>query len=151
MRMPSLDRTLIGTELEPIVAEVEKGEIRQFANAIGATDPIHTDLAAAQAAGYPSLVAPPTLVFCLAQRNSEPTDNLVRLGFDVAKLLHGEQHFEYFHPVCAGDTVTLTTRIEDIYEKKGGLLEFMVQKTDALNRDGILCATMTAVIVQRHG
>ena len=149
--MPRLDRNLIGTVLEPVVAEVEKGEIRQFAGAIGATDPIHTDLAAARAAGYPNLVAPPTLVFCLAQRNSEPTDALVKLGFDVAKLLHGEQHFDYFHPVCAGDTIVLTTRIEDIYEKKGGLLEFMVQKTDAVNRDGVLCARMTAVVVQRHG
>ena len=149
--MPSLDRTLIGTVLEPIVAEVEKGEIRQFADAIGATDPIHTDPEAARAAGYPNLVAPPTFVFCLSQRNSEPTERLVELGFDVAKLLHGEQHFEHFHPVCAGDTITLSTRIEDIYEKKGGLLEFMVQKTDAVNRDGALCATMTAVVVQRHG
>lgn len=149
--MPRLDRKLIGTVREPIVAEVEKGEIRQFARAIGATDPIHTDIAAAKAAGYPDLVAPPTLVFCLTQRNSEPTDSLVKLGFEVAKLLHGEQHFEYHHPVCAGDTITLTTRIEDMYEKKGGLLEFMVQKTDAVNREGTLCATMTAVVVQRHG
>lgn len=149
--MPGLDRSLIGTVLDPVVAEVEKGEIRQFADAIGATDPIHTDPAAARAAGYPNLVAPPTFVFCLAQRNSEPTDALVKLGFDVAKLLHGEQHFEYFHPVCAGDTIALTTRIEDIYEKKGGLLEFMVQKTDAVNRDGVLCARMTAIVVQRHG
>ena len=78
--MPRLDRKLIGTVLEPVVAEVEKGEIRQFAAAIGATDPIHTDLAAAQAAGYPNLVAPPTLVFCLAQRNAEPTEGLVRLA-----------------------------------------------------------------------
>lgn len=149
--MPRLDRNLIGTVLAPIVAEVEKGEIRQFADAIGATDPIHTDPEAARAAGYPDLVAPPTLVFCLAQRNAEPTKGLVRLGFDVAKLLHGEQHFEYHRPICAGDTITLTTRIEDIYEKKAGLLEFMVQKTDAVNRDGALCATMTAVVVQRHG
>ena len=149
--MPSLDRKLIGTVLEPIVGEVEKGAIRQFARAIGATDPIHTDVEAARAAGYPNVVAPPTFVFCLAQQNSEPTDSLVKLGFEVAKLLHGEQHFEYHRPVCAGDTITLNTRIEDIYEKKGGLLEFMVQKTDAVNQDGRLCATMTAVVVQRHG
>ncbi len=149
--MAGLDRTLIGTVLEPVVAEVEKGAIRQFARAIGATDPIHTDAAAARAAGYPGIVAPPTFVFCLGALNSEPTGTLKKLGFDVAKLLHGEQHFDHRHPVCAGDTVTLRTRIEDIYEKKGGLLEFMVQKTEATNGDGVLCAVMTAVIVQRHG
>ena len=84
-QMPSLNRKLIGTVLEPIVGEVEKGAIRQFARAIGATDPIHTDVEAARAAGYPNVVAPPTFVFCLAQQNSEPTDSLVELGFEVAK------------------------------------------------------------------
>ena len=149
--MSSLDKTLIGTTLPPIVADVEKGAIRQFANAIGATDPIHTDEAAAKAAGYPAVVAPPTFVSCLALHNSEPTAMLATLGFEIPKLLHGEQHFDYHKPVCAGDTVTLTTRIEDVYDKKGGVLEFMVQKTDAVNQDGDLCATLTAVIVQRHG
>jgi len=149
--MASLDKNLIGTTLTPIVADVEKGAIRQFANAIGATDPIHTDADAAKAAGYANVVAPPTFVSCLALHNSEPTDALVKLGFEIPKLLHGEQHFEYFKPVCAGDTITLTTRIEDVYDKKDGLLEFMVQKTDAVNQDGDLCATLTAVIVQRHG
>lgn len=149
--MASLDKALIGTTLPPIVADVEKGAIRQFANAIGDDDPIYRDEAAARAAGYRSIVAPPTFVSCLALHNSEPTEALVKLGFEVPKLLHGEQHFEHHQPVCAGDTITLTTRIEDVYDKKGGLLEFMVQKTDAVNQDGVLCATLTAVIVQRHG
>ena len=149
--MPKLDRNLIGTVLEPSWRRSRRAKSASFARAIGATDPIHTDVEAARAAGYRSRRAADLSCSAWPSAIRNRPNALVKLGFDVAKLLHGEQHFEYHRPVCAGDTVTLNTRIEDIYEKKGGLLEFMVQKTDAVNQDGQLCATMTAVVVQRHG
>ena len=44
-------RKKIGKPMDPVVFEVEKGSIRRFATAIGETNPIHQDEAAAKAAG----------------------------------------------------------------------------------------------------
>ena len=55
-----MDRNAIGRESKPAINEVEKGSIRKFAEAIGETNPIYFEEAAARAAGYRSVVAPPT-------------------------------------------------------------------------------------------
>ena len=55
-----IDKSLIGRESEPFVAEVEKNAIRRFAEAIGDPNPIYAEEEAARAAGFPTLVAPPT-------------------------------------------------------------------------------------------
>ena len=66
------------------------------------------------------------------------------------KLLHGEQGFIYHGAVCAGDTVTVQSRIEDIYDKKNGALEFIVKSSRAINQDDALVAEMRTVLVCRH-
>ena len=47
-----IDKKHIGHELPASVLDVEKGRLRFFAKAIGETDPVYTDEAAAEAAGY---------------------------------------------------------------------------------------------------
>ena len=42
-------------------------------------------------------------------------------------------------------------RIEDIYDKKGGALEFVVRKTRVSNQRGEHVADLRAVTVLRHG
>ena len=60
MRRASLvDRAFIGRETPEMPIEVEKGRIRQFAAAIAESNPIYFDDAAARAAGYPAILAPP--------------------------------------------------------------------------------------------
>src|SRR3546814_7158311 len=54
------------------------------------------------------------------------SSDLEVIGCDFHHLLHGEQHFTYEGLVYAGDDVVVTTRVEDFYEKRGGLLEFVV-------------------------
>ncbi len=58
-----IDRKHIGYAPPPTLWTVEKGRIAFFAKVIGLTDPIHTDEAAAKAAGYRGIVAPPTFFF----------------------------------------------------------------------------------------
>ena len=55
-----MDRNAIGRESKAALNEVEKGAIRRFAEALGETNPIYFEEAAARAAGYRSIVAPPT-------------------------------------------------------------------------------------------
>ena len=51
------DRSTKGRTLAPVSVQVERGRIRFFAKSLGETDPIHFDIDAARAAGYPDLVA----------------------------------------------------------------------------------------------
>ena len=60
-----IDKKHIGRTTKPQTVDVEKGRLRFFAKAIGETDPVYTDEAAAKAAGYKSLPAPPTFALCL--------------------------------------------------------------------------------------
>ncbi len=146
-----IDKKWIGHELATSVLPVERTRLRFFAKAIGETNPIYTDEAAARDAGYADLPAPPTFLFA-AELDSGAVDELLRqLQIPLAKLLHGEQSFSYHHAACAGDTVTVRSRIDDIYDKKNGALEFVVKTSRATNQHGALVAEMRSVLVCRNG
>jgi acyl dehydratase len=146
-----IDKGLIGTVWPSYTVLVEKGRLRFFAKAIGETNPVYTDEAAARAAGYRALPVPPTYLFCLENEVPDPFANLTAIGVDLRKLLHGEQRFRYRAPVCAGDVVTFHPRIADIYEKKGGALEFIVKETAVTDAEGTAVAELRSVLVIRHG
>lgn len=145
-----IDRKFIGYEPPPHVVDVEKGRLRFFAKAIGETDPVYTDEAAARAAGYRSLPVPPTLLFGLDMEVPNPFLILETLGVDLGRILHGEQSFTYHADACAGDTLTFQSRISEIFDKKGGALEFIVEDTKITNQDNVRVADMQRVIVVRN-
>ncbi len=129
---------------------VERGQLRFFAEVIGETNPVHLDLLAARAAGHPDLLAPPTFLFTLELDTLNWIDHLHDMGIDVAAVLHGEQHFEYFAPVHAGDEIRFSGRISDIFDRRDGQLEFMVYDSEAHNQDDVLVARLRRVIIVRH-
>ena len=145
-----IDRKFIGTRTDPFSVEVEKNQLRFFAKSVGETNPIYTDETSAKAAGYRSLLAPPTFAFSLNLATPDPMGRYKEMGIDLGKVLHGEQKFEYFEPICAGDTITLEGEITDIYEKKGGTLEFIVTETRATNQGGETVAKMISTTVVRN-
>ena len=145
-----IDKKFIGYELPPTLWDVEKGRIRFFAEVSGATDPIYFDASAAQAAGYRNVVAPPTFIFGAESDSGVLMKLLDTLKIDLRKVLHGEQRFDYHAPVCAGDTLRFQTRVADIYDKKGGALEFVVNDSKVTNQLGEHVADLHSVIVVRH-
>ncbi|RUP23465.1 MAG: MaoC family dehydratase, partial [Curvibacter sp.] len=126
------------------------GRMRFFAKATGQTDPVYSDEAAARAAGHPGLPVPPTFLFCLEMESPDPAAIRDLLGMDYRTLLHGEQGFFYHRMAHAGDTLTFEQRIDDIYDKKGGALEFVVRGTRVSNQRGELVAELRAVTVIRN-
>ena len=146
-----LDRQYIGHTMPKFSATVEKGRLRFFAKAIGETDPVYTDEAAAQAAGHPGLPVPPTFLFCLEMESPDPAAIRNLLGLDYRRLLHGEQGFTYHRMAYAGDVLSFEQRIEDIYDKKGGALEFVVRATRVTNQRGEHVADLKGVTVMRNG
>jgi acyl dehydratase len=146
-----IDRSFIGLERPPITVDVERGRLRSFAKAIGETNPVYSDADAARHAGYRDIPAPPTYAFCLEMLDAADPFVLIRqMGIPLERLLHGEQSFTYHGTICAGDRVVLATRVSDIYEKKGGALEFVVQDTAVTNQHGELVAEMRQVAVVRN-
>jgi acyl dehydratase len=145
-----IDRKHIGRVSGAHTVEVEKGQLRFFAKAIGETNPIYYDEGAARAAGYRSLPAPPTFTFCLDMQKENPFKELDEMGINLGNMLHAEQSFTYHAPICAGDSITIENRVADIYDKKGGALEFVVQEYAARNQEGTLVAEMRRVLVVRN-
>ena len=66
------DRSLLGKEHLSGPFTVSEELIRDFCDAVGETDPIHTDEAAARQAGFSSIVAPPTFVHYLRPGHDYP-------------------------------------------------------------------------------
>ncbi len=147
----AIDRRHIGVESEPRTIEVDKWHLKFFAMATGETDPICFDEQAARTAGLPSIVAPPTFIHALTLgAPAKRGDVFADIGVDVLRALHAEQRYTYHRPIYAGDHITLRTVTSDIYEKKGGALEFIVQDTRAFNQAGDLCVEQRAILAVRN-
>jgi acyl dehydratase len=143
-----LDRTLIGRKSEPAVHEVEKGELRRFAEALGDPNPIYVDEAAARAAGHASLVAPPTYAAVLA--GNERFRQSLDLGSRA--LLHVDQQLEYGRPIVAGDSLTITSRVADVQERAGasGPMDILVVEDEARDPQGQLVFRARSTLVIRR-
>lgn len=145
-----MDTSYIGYRHPPHTVDVEKGRLRFFARAIGETDPVYLDEQAACEAGFRALPAPPTYAFSLELDQPRPFAILESLGVRLDRILHGTQRFKYHAPICAGDRITLEPVVQDIYEKKGGAMGFIVIHTGATNQLGELAVEMEKTVVVRQ-
>lgn len=146
-----IDReTALKHRIAPIRFEVERGRLRFFAQTIGLTDPIYSDVDAAQRAGHRDLPVPPTFLSnSLELELPNPLGWLAEVGGDLTKTTHAEQSFIYHALAYAGDSLMLERKIADVYTKKNGALEFVVKQTDIKRGDQIL-AQVRCVIALRH-
>ena len=145
-----LNRSYIGKKFQPYTVRADKSQLRLFTKAIGETNPVYVDEKAAKSAGYSSILAPPTFIACLSVDHNEIIGKLTAIGADLAKVLHAGQKFEYFAPVCADDEITFESKYIDMYDKKGGALEFVVEETIASNHDGDVVCKFTQTVVVRN-
>ncbi len=144
-----LDQTLVGRTFPSHSADVEAGRVRLFAKAIGETRPEYCDEAGARLAGHRSLLAPPTFATCLYMDVPDPFAWFRELGIDLARVLHGAQEIRYFAPVYAGDRLTFSSRIDDVFRKKGGALTFIIKATEVTNQEGVRVGAFRTTIVVR--
>lgn len=145
-----IDRRHIGHALPPFTVQVEAGRLRFFAKATGQDDPVYVDEGAARAAGHPGLPVPPTFLFCLEMESPDPAAIRNLLGIDYRRILHGEQGFSFHRMAYAGDTLRFEQRIADIYDKKGGALEFVSRKTRVTNQRDEHIADLRCITVVRN-
>jgi len=126
---------------------VGREKIREFAEAIGATEAAYFDPDVARALGYPDVIAPPTFPIVLASSGTRVMIDDPGLGLDFSRVVHGDQRFRYTRPVCAGDRITCTTMIEQISSRAGS--EFLTSRTDMVSGDGEPVVTAWSMLVVR--
>ncbi|AUC97715.1 MaoC family dehydratase [Bradyrhizobium sp. SK17] len=146
-----VDQSAVGRTFAPVTARVEPGRLRFFLDTLGDTNPVYRDGAAARAAGFTAAPVPPTYLFCLEMMDApDPFEFLTALDIDLARVLHGEQRFDYHAPVVVGDTLTLTSRVTEVTDKKGGAMTLIVIVTAVTNQSGIHVADTSRTVVVRN-
>lgn len=93
---------------------VGREKIREFARSLGEIAPVFLDVAAAQAAGYPDVVAPPTFPTVLTLRIVEQVISDPDSGLDWDRVVHGEEKYTYHQPICAGDELEVSTTVDSV-------------------------------------
>jgi acyl dehydratase len=130
----------------PSVYAVGRENIREYARAVGESDPIHLDLQAARAAGYDDLVAPPMFAAvysreAVAQALLDP-----EVGIDFSRMVHGAQEFTWDRLVLAGEEVSTTASVKDISER-GGMGFFIIETLSSDARGEPVCrGTWTNIV-----
>lgn len=144
-----LEKSLIGRESEPVVHEVEKGQIRRFADALGDPNPIYQDEALAKASGFAGLVSPPTFAVSLTANEK------FRFSLDLGtrSILLGEQQIELARPIVSGDRITVVTRVADVLERAGasGPSDVLVLEDEGKDDKGELVFRTRATLILRRG
>jgi acyl dehydratase len=136
----------IGKQLPPVTYAVGREKIREYARAVGETNPLHLDVEAARAAGYPDLVAPPMFAVVYSAPAVGPGIFDPEVGIDFAMMVHGGQEFRWGKPVVAGDEITTTASVKDISERDGK--GFYVFESRSVNQDGeeVCVGTWTNIV-----
>lgn len=146
-----VDQSAVGRAFTPVTARVEPGRLRFFLTTLGEGNPLYRDAEAARAAGYAAPPVPPTYLFCLEMMDAaEPFEFLTALDIDLARVLHGEQRFDYHAPVVVGDTLTFKPRVTRVTEKKGGAMTLIVIETGVTNQNGVHVADTSRTVVVRN-
>ena len=140
-------RAGIGKTYEPSTYAVGREKIREYASAVGETNPLHFDVEAARAAGYADVVAPPMFAVVFAGKSVVPALFDPEVGMNFARMVHGGQEFRWGPVVVAGDEVTTTTTVKDISER-GGMGFYIFESVSENQRGETVCTGMWTNIVR---
>ena len=116
------------------VYAVGREKVREYAHAVGETDPRYLDPEAARAAGFADVVAPPMFAAVYAGQAVFPA--IIESGLDFSRMVHGAQEFTWAEPVVAGDEITTEATLDEQSERGG--LGFFVFKHTSTNQRGEL-------------
>jgi acyl dehydratase len=138
----------VGKTFEPSAPyEISRVKIAEFATAIGEQSPLCFDTQAAQQAGYPDVIAPPTFAIVVSSAASAAAVRDPGLGLNYTMVVHGEQSFVHTRPLHAGDVVIATSMIENI--RPIGKHTSMTTRTDIQTVDGEHVCTARNTLVER--
>ena len=106
-----------GKVFPPVSYAVGREKIREYAQAVGETNPLHADVDAARAAGHADLVAPPMFAVVYTSPAIGPAFFDPEVGMDFARMVHGAQEFAWGPLVVAGDEISTEIELADVSER----------------------------------
>ena len=141
------DADIIGKSFQPTLYAVGREKIREYALAVGETNPLHIDLDVARTHGYADVVAPPmfAVVYCSAAIGAALFDEEVGIDFD--RLLHGAQEFRWGPLVVAGDEITTSMTLKDI-SRRAGMAWYVFESVSTNQRDETVSVGLWTNIVR---
>ncbi len=142
----ALNTAAIGKTYDPVTYAVGREKIREYASAVGETNPLHLDLDAARDAGYADLVAPPMFVVVYAGRSVGPAVIDPEVGINLMMMVHGGQEFRWGPVVVAGDEISTTTTVKEIADR-GGMGFYVFESVSQNQRSETVCTgTWTNIV-----
>jgi acyl dehydratase len=133
-------RSSLGLRGKAMVKPIEKGALLKFCAAVGETEPLHLDETYAQSRGYRGLVAPPTYLSVF----SEACGEVLCRDIPFTRFLHTDDAITAHVPICAGDIITATPLLADVFAKRSsrGTLLFQAADIALTNQHGELAASL---------
>ncbi|WP_339175978.1 MaoC family dehydratase N-terminal domain-containing protein [Solibacillus sp. FSL R5-0691] len=127
----------VGLKLESYTFRVEKGKIRELAQAIG-------DLKEEYLNGE---AVPPTFPTVIDFWGGGASSSDL-LNLNMKKVLHGEQEYEYFREIVPDEEITVHGVIEKAYTKAA--MNFFVIRKDYMDKQGETILISRSTIIERH-
>src|SRR4051812_48454502 len=136
----------VGKTYPPTVYAVGREKVREYALAVGETNPVHLDVEAARAAGYADVVAPPMFAVVYSAPAMGPAIFDPDVAMNFAMMVHGGQEFEWGTLVVAGDEITTNVECKSIEARDGrGYYVFESVSTNQ-GGDTVCTATWTNIV-----
>lgn len=136
----------IGKSFPPVTYAVGREKVKEYASAVGETNPVHLDVEAARAAGHADVVAPPMFAVVYAGPAVAPGIFDPEVGINFAMMVHGSQEFRWGPLVVAGDEITTTMTVKDISER-GGMAFYVFESVSENQRGETVCTgTWTNIV-----
>lgn len=137
----------IGKSFAPTTYAVGREKIREYAAAVGETNPLYFDVGSARAAGYADVVAPPMFAVVYASKSVIPAIFDPEVGINFAMMVHGGQEFRWGPVVVAGDEITTTASVKDI-SAHGGMGFYVLESVSENQRGENVCTGLWTQIVR---
>lgn len=123
---------------------IDRSKIREFARATRTQNPAHE--------GASAVITPTFLTHARLAWEPLETSPMLELGFDLGRVLHGEETYE-FHgpPPRAGQVLSVTSRLGERWEKegrRGGTMRFAELINEFRGEDGELVATQVTTVIE---
>ncbi|MDQ1124627.1 FAS1-like dehydratase domain-containing protein [Microbacterium trichothecenolyticum] len=137
---------LVGRAFPPTVPYlVGREKVREFARAVFADAPQHSDPDAARALGYADVVAPPTFAMVVQDLTLQQLLGDPDSGIELSRLVHAEQRFRYTRPIVAGDELVATLSVTGIRSMGGNAM--ITSEAEIVDADGAHVVTTTSVLL----
>ena len=142
----AVNTNAVGKTYAPTTYAVGREKVREYAYAVGETNPVHLEVEAARALGYQDVVAPPMFAAVYSSPAITPALFDPEVGINFTLMVHGGQEFRWGPLVVAGDEIDTVVTVKDI-SQRGGMGFYVFESVSTNQRGETVCTgTWTNIV-----